>query len=166
MTVGRATTSNRESASRRQEDGTQSKKSATQTTVLRGQLSEKIRKQATHLAHINERLQHEEAYSNLLERRLLELDPDHPLPVTPQHLDRCGGAGPTARKDGRATGVSGRLQQEQQHHRPSQGVVGRSKEDNRDDSNSSMRQGYEAAQERLKDAAQLIRTLREALAKR
>lgn len=160
MAVGGATTSNRVGASRRQEDAPPSK-SATQT-VLCSRLSHKIRKQATHLAHINERLQHEEAYSKLLERRLLELDPEHPLPVTPQHLDCCGGAGATARNDGRGGGLSRLHQQQQRSSHP--GAVGRRKEDG--DDSSSMLQGYEAAQERLKDAAQLIRTLREALASR
>ncbi|CAN0469327.1 unnamed protein product, partial [Hapterophycus canaliculatus] len=49
-------------------------------------LSAKIRLQATELAGLTERLRHEEAYSRLLERRLLEMDPEHPLPVMPRHL--------------------------------------------------------------------------------
>lgn len=169
MAISGATTASRPGACRRQADGTHSTKSATQTTtVLCSQLSHKIRKQATHLAHVNERLQHEEAYSSLLERRLLELDPDHPLPVTPQHLDSCGGAGGTARNDGCVGGGSRRLhEQQQQQRRASHRAVVRNNEDDRDESgSSSMLQGYEAAQERLKDAAQLIRTLREALASR
>ena len=43
------------------------------------QLSEKIRLQA-------ERLQIMEAYKALCERRILDYDPDHPMPVMPHHL--------------------------------------------------------------------------------
>lgn len=114
-------------------------------------LSKKIRTQASQLAQLNETLQQEGAYSRLLERRLLELDPEHPLPVTPQHVGRGGG--------------SSWLQQ--QKSPAAAGDCGRRKgEADGDDMSSSTRRGYAAAQERLKDAAQLIRTLREALASR
>jgi hypothetical protein len=43
------------------------------------QLSEKVRSQA-------ERLSNLEAYKSLLERRILDFDAKHPLPVTPNHL--------------------------------------------------------------------------------
>lgn len=43
------------------------------------QLSDKVRSQA-------ERLQVMEAYKALCEQRILELDPDHPMPVMPFHL--------------------------------------------------------------------------------
>lgn len=43
------------------------------------QLSEKIRLQA-------ERLQIMEAYRALCERRILDYDPEHPMPVMPHHL--------------------------------------------------------------------------------
>ena len=43
------------------------------------QLSEKIRLQA-------ERLQIMEAYRALCERRILDYDPEHPMPVMPNHL--------------------------------------------------------------------------------
>lgn len=116
-----------------------------------GLLSKKIRTQASQLAQLNETLQQEGSYSRLLERRLLELDPEHPLPVTPQHLGRGGGG-------------SSRLQQ--QRSSATGGSCGRGNGHEDGDDMSSMRRGYAAAQERLKDAAQLIRTLREALASR
>lgn len=43
------------------------------------QLSEKVRTQA-------ERLQIMEAYKALCERRILDFDPEHQLPVLPNHL--------------------------------------------------------------------------------
>lgn len=114
-------------------------------------LSKKIRTQASQLAQLNETLQQEGCYSRLVERRLLELDPEHPLPVTPQHLGRGGGSSqPQQQKLSAAAAACGR----------------RKGHEDGDDDTSSMRRGYEAAQERLKDAAQLIRTLREALASR
>lgn len=110
-------------------------------------LGKKIRTQASQLAQLNETLQQEGSYSRLLERRLLQFDPEHPLPVTPQHLGRGGGLGqPKQQKSAAASTVCGRR---------------KDREDGDD-----MRRGYAAAQERLKDAAQLIRTLREALASR
>ncbi|CAN0452614.1 unnamed protein product, partial [Ectocarpus sp. 12 AP-2014] len=51
-------------------------------------LCTKIRTQAKELAVLTERLQEEAAYSRLVEKCLVELDPDHPLPVTPRHLGR------------------------------------------------------------------------------
>lgn len=114
-------------------------------------LSKKIRTQASQLAQLNETLQQEGSYSRLLERRLLELDPEHPLPVTPQHLGRGGG---------------GSSQLQQQKTPAAGGGCGRRNDHEGGDDMSSMRRGYAAAQERLKDAAQLIRTLREALASR
>lgn len=115
-------------------------------------LSKKIRTQASQLAQLNETLQQEGSYSRLLERRLLELDPDHPLPVTPQHLGR-GGAGSSRMQQQKSSAAGG-------------GCGRRSDHEGGDDDMSSMRRGYAAAQERLKDAARLIRTLREALASR
>jgi hypothetical protein len=50
-----------------------------QPSALVKQLSEKVRTQA-------ERLTALEAYKTLLEKRLVDLDPKHPLPVIPQHL--------------------------------------------------------------------------------
>ncbi|CAN0439289.1 unnamed protein product, partial [Ectocarpus sp. 13 AM-2016] len=52
-------------------------------------LCTKIRTQAKELAVLTERLQEEAAYSRLVEKRLVELDPEHSLPVTPRHLGRC-----------------------------------------------------------------------------
>eukprot|EP00752_Nemacystus_decipiens_P001540 g1508.t1 len=115
-------------------------------------LSKKIRTQASQLAQLNESLQREGSYSRLLERRLLQLDPEHPLPVTPQHLDRGGGGSSRLQKDQTASATGGGL--------------GRGDDHEDGDDMNSIRRGYAAAQERLKDAAQLIRTLREALASR
>jgi hypothetical protein len=50
-----------------------------QPSAIVRQLSEKVRTQA-------ERLSHLESYRSLLEKRLLDFDPRHPLPVTPNHL--------------------------------------------------------------------------------
>lgn len=129
MAIGRATTSDREAL-----------------------LSKKIRTQASQLAQLNETLQQEGSYSRLLERRLLQLDPEHPLPVTPQHLGRGSSCG------------SRRLQQK--NSSAAGGEYGRRNDHEDGDDIPGMRQGYAAAQERLKDAAKLIRTLREALASR
>ena len=52
---------------------------SSQPSALVRQLSDKVRTQA-------ERLTSLDAYRVLLERRLQELDPKHPLPVLPQHL--------------------------------------------------------------------------------
>ncbi len=138
MEIGKATAPNRE--------GTLARSTNQDALTLR--LRDKIRAQARQLAELNETLQEEGCYSRLLERRLVELYPDHPLPVTPQHL-------------GRGAGLS-RLQQQQQQQQKSSP---RERDDDREDY-LSLRRGYAAAQERLKDAAQLIRTLREALASR
>lgn len=118
-----------------------------------GRLSAKIRLQATELAGLTERLRHEEAYSRLVERRLLEMDPEHPLPVTPGHLG-CSRTPTTG---------AGRGEPPQQREVSIAGGQGSSV---RDEDEEEMRRGYEAAHERLRDAAHLIRTLREALARR
>lgn len=64
-------------------------------------LGKKIRSQAAQLADLTERLIQQEAYSRLVETRLLELDPSHGLPVTPQQLERNEGG----RGDRSATGL-------------------------------------------------------------
>lgn len=46
------------------------------------QLTEKIRKQANIL-------QEQENYKMLCEKRILELCPNHPLPIQPSHLGKC-----------------------------------------------------------------------------
>lgn len=112
--------------------------------------------QATQLADTTERLQQQEAYTRLVETRLLEIQPCHSLPVSPCQLvgsaengsirqqrssNGCIGGGVGVRG---GVAVSGRCWEEQEIQPP----------------------GHETAQERLKDAAQLIRQLREALATR
>ncbi|CAM9382236.1 unnamed protein product [Ascophyllum nodosum] len=115
-------------------------------------MSKKIRSQATELADLTERLQRHEAYSRLVETRLLELDPSHSLPVTPRDLDSGTSGGRNRSK--RSSSVH-----EQVDAYSRRGARG-------GETDESMREGYHAAQERLKDAAQLIRQLREALASR
>lgn len=121
---------------------------------LRDRLSRKIRSQAGQLADLTERLQQQEAYSRLVKTRLLELDPRHSLPVSPQHFH--GGVVDFSSRHRKlsttAVGV-GRQREEDGQQQQLQDT-------------EEMRRGYQAAQERLKDAAQLIRQLREALTTR
>lgn len=120
-------------------------------------LSAKIRSQAGQLADLTERLQQSEAYSRLVETRLLELDPKHPLPVTPQHVLGNNSTRGRLHRQGRSSpvGVGRRDVHAVERYTPEQEQRG-----------DDMRRGYHAAQERLKEAAQLIRQLREALANR
>lgn len=121
---------------------------------LCGRMSKKIRSQATELADLTERLQKQQAYSRLVEARLLELNPAHSLPVTPRHLvgaDAASGRNHPKR--------SFDVNERRDHNSSRLDSRGEEPED-------SVREGYRAAQERLKDAARLIRHLREALATR
>lgn len=120
-------------------------------------LCTKIRNQAKELAALTGRLQEEAAYSRLVEKRLVELDPEHSLPITTRHLGRCSPEGTIAHRSGGGDGGLGRGYHPQKADRLS------NEEHDHDD---VLRQGYEAAQARLRDAAQLIRTLREALESR
>lgn len=61
-------------------------------------LGEKIRSQAAQLADLTERFIQQEAYSRLVEARLLQLDASHTLPVTPQLLEGGGGECSQARQ--------------------------------------------------------------------
>lgn len=119
---------------------------------LCGRLSRKIRSQAGQLAELTERLQQQEAYSRLVEARLLQLNPAHPLPVAPGHLN-CDAAAVPIQQQASSVAGAGR-------HHPECGPRGAGDDEN------CLRQGYEAAQARLKDAAQLIRQLKEALTTR
>lgn len=73
-------------------------------------LGRKIRSQATQLADLTERLIQQEAYSRLVETRLLEFDRSHALPVTLQLLEgtggRCGGTRRSALSHASAGGRS------------------------------------------------------------
>ncbi|CBN79994.1 hypothetical protein Esi_0022_0083 [Ectocarpus siliculosus] len=120
-------------------------------------LCTKIRNQAKELAALTERLQEEAAYSRLVEKRLVELDPEHSLPVTPHHLGRRSPESTIAHRSSGSVGGLGRGYHLQKADQLS------NEEHDHDD---GLRQGYEAAQARLRDAAQLIRTLREALESR
>lgn len=123
--------------------------------LLSSRLSSKIRAQAGQLADLTERLQQQDAYSTLVEARLLELDPSHDLPVTPCHLG-CGVSGELGQPSNRSKGVGVRGRNDAGTRCSREQIV----------ADGDMRRGYQAAQERLKDAAQLIRQLREALATR
>lgn len=124
---------------------------------LCNRLSRKIRWQAAQLADTTERLQQQEAYTRLVETRLLEIYPCHSLPVTPRQL--VGNA------------ESGSNQQQRSSNGCISGGVG-VREDIAvsrqcwEEQEDAVRPGYETAHERLRDAAQLIRQLREALATR
>lgn len=122
---------------------------------LCGRMSKKIRSQATELADLTERLQKQQAYSRLVEARLLELNPAQSLPVTPRHLVGADAASVRNRPKG-PFDVNGR-RDHNSNSRPDSRV---------EEPEDSVREGYLAAQERLKDAARLIRHLREALATR
>ena len=50
------------------------------------QLAAKIRAQAAELTSLTVRLEASTSYTHTLERRLLEISPDHPIPVTEDHL--------------------------------------------------------------------------------
>lgn len=102
---------------------------------------------------LTERMQQQEAYTRLVETRLLQLDPAHSLPVAPGHLD-CGAAGESIQQHTSSGAGAGRRDPDER------GPRGAGDED------EGLRQGYQAAQARLKDAAQLIRQLKEALATR
>lgn len=116
-------------------------------------LGRKIRSQAAQLADLTEKIQHEEAYSRLVEARLLEIDPAHPLPVTPRLLHRARSGELSGRQRPRSSTVGAA--------RRGRGVSQPGGEDGEEI--RELRRGNETAQERLKDAAQLIRQLREAL---
>ncbi|CAM9749063.1 unnamed protein product, partial [Choristocarpus tenellus] len=105
-----------------------------------GRLSSKIRLQASELANLTEKLQQQAAYSRLVEGRLLQLDPHHPLPITPSHLSQ--GKKALGRRHSGEIGEEIGGEQEGDDH---------------------SRRGYEVGQERLKDAVRLIKQLREAL---
>lgn len=120
---------------------------------LCGRLSRKIRSQAGQLAELTERLQKQEAYARLVETRLLQLDPAHSLPVAPENLN-CDAAGvPIQQQTLPVVGAGHRDPDER-------GPRGAGDDEDR------LRQGYQAAQTRLRDAARLIRQLKEALATR
>lgn len=121
---------------------------------LCGRMSKKIRSQATELANLTERLQKQQAYSRLVEARLLELNPAHSLPVTPRHLVGTDAAS-VRNNPKRPFDENGR--RDHNSNKPNSRV---------EEPEDSVREGYRAAQERLKDAARLIRHLREALATR
>lgn len=125
---------------------------------LCGRLSKKIRSQAGQLADLTERLQQQEAYSRLVETRLLELDPEHALPVTPCQVSRCMSSGSNSRRK-RAPLQSSPSTLGDSQRRQDDSALGVHKDDD-------MRKGYLAAQQRLRDAAKLIRKLREALTTR
>ncbi|CAM9982368.1 unnamed protein product, partial [Discosporangium mesarthrocarpum] len=108
---------------------------------LADRLSRKIRQQAVELADLTERLGQQCAYSRLVESRLLELDPNHPLPVVPQNL--VGGQ--------ESLGARSCKQRVSAGTRTEDGGI------------DQYRQGYEVAHEKLRDAVRLIKQLREAL---
>ncbi len=55
-----------------------------------------VREQASELSALLGRLEVSGAYARLCERRLLEVAPDHPLPVTSDHLGHFAGIGEAA----------------------------------------------------------------------
>lgn len=121
---------------------------------LCGRLSLKIRSQAGQLADLTERLQQQEAYARLVETRLLQLDPAHSLPVAPEHL-RCDGTDRSTPQQTLPVAAARRRCVGEDERR---GAAGGDED--------GLRQGYQAAQTRLKDAAKLIRQLKDALATR
>ena len=64
-------------------------------------LQQKVRTQADELSNMHDKLSAAQSYGELCERRLLELAPDHPLPVTTESLGPpANGAEEAALKDG------------------------------------------------------------------
>lgn len=124
---------------------------------LCSRLSRKIRWQAAQLADTTERLQQQEAYTRLVETRLLEIDPYHSLPVTPCQLIGSAESGSNRQQRSSNGCISGGV-----GVREDIAVSRQSWEEQED----AVRPGFETAHERLRDAAQLIRQLREALSTR
>lgn len=120
---------------------------------LCGRLSRKIRSQAGQLAVLTEKLQQQEAYSRLVETRLVQLDPAHSLPVAPEHPNCDAASGSIQQQTSSVVGAEHRDPDE----RGPRGAGG---------DEDSLRRGYQAAQTRLRDAARLIRQLKEALTTR
>lgn len=120
---------------------------------LCGRLSRKIRSQAGQLAELTEKLQQQDAYSRLVETRLVQLDPAHSLPVAPEHLN-CDAAGGSIQQQ--TSSVVGAEHRDPDEHGP--------RREGGDE--ECLRRGYQAAQTRLRDAARLIRQLKEALTTR
>jgi hypothetical protein len=54
--------------------------------TMQAQLAAKVRKQAAELTAATVAVANAQAYSHTVERRLLEVVPDHPIPVSPAHL--------------------------------------------------------------------------------
>lgn len=144
--------------SRRPNDDDESEK------LLSHRLGRKIRSQATQLADLTERLRQQEAYSRIVEKRLLQVEPGHPLPVTPFLVHRLRSAS-SPRPQRSLTAGKGQSRDSKIGREGDGGTHAQERTKAEGDENdlSIRRRGNEVAQGQLKDAAQLIRQLRDAL---